>query len=472
MSIALRSSSSARQGAADTDNLAALRSLLDGELVTPDHPQCDERRQVHDLLVDRRPLALVRARHAEDVAVTVRFAREHAMPLTIRAGSHSLARHSMIDGAIVVDLGCMKRITVDPVSRIARVQAGATTGDLIGVASEFDLALSTGDTASVGMGGLITGGGIGFMVRKYGLTIDSLISARVVTADGEIVTASATEHPHLFWAIRGGGSNFGIITEYELRLAPVGQVIGGMLLLPATRAAVRAYLDYTAAASDDLTTIANIMHAPPAPFVPEDRVGELVLSVLVCWTGAPEAADEALAPLRALGDPLADTIGPMPYAHLYRYTEHQTMRHCWSMRSMYANELSDRSLDAMLTAMEQASSPYSIVHLRGLGGAMARVSPDETAFSHRDTRYLVAAIGVWLDPTEDAVMHQTWVHGLWQQIRQDEAGVYVNFLENEGTDRTRAAYSRATFERLAAVKQAYDPRNLFQFNQNVPARRL
>ena len=228
-------------------------------------------------MVDRRPLAIVRAANAQDVAEAVSFARDHALPLAVRSGGHSLAHHSMIDGAIVVDLSGMKRVSIDPEARIARVQAGATSGDLAGPAHAHGLALSTGDTSSVGMGGLTTGGGIGFMARKYGLAIDNLLSAQVVTADGEIVTASADEHPDLFWAIRGGGGNFGIVTEFKFRLAPVGQILGGDLLLPASREVLRGYLDYAASAPDDLTTIANLMHAPPAPFVPPERVGELVL---------------------------------------------------------------------------------------------------------------------------------------------------------------------------------------------------
>ena len=231
----------------------------------------------------------------------------------MRSGGHSLAYLSVIDDAIVVDLSQMERVSIDPEARIARVQPGATSGDLAGPANAHGLALSTGDTHSVGMGGLTTGGGIGFMVRKYGLAIDNLLSAQVVTAAGEIVTASADEHPDLFWAIRGGGGNVGIVTEFVFRLAPVGQILGGELMLPASREVLRGYLDYAASAPDDLTTIANLMYAPPAPHVPQERVGELVLSILVCWTGDVADGERALAPLRALATPVADAVAPMPY---------------------------------------------------------------------------------------------------------------------------------------------------------------
>ena len=453
---------------AASEPLDVLRGRLAGELVTAGDVRYDELRQVQEITVDRRPLAIVHAADERDVAEAIRFARDLGYPLAVRSGGHSLARLSMIDDAIVVDLSGLKRVVIDPATRTARVQAGATSGDLAAPAHDFGLALSTGDTSTVGMGGLTTGGGIGFMVRKYGLAVDNLQSARVVTADGDIVTASAEEHPDLFWAIRGGGGNFGIVTEFEYRLAPVSHVLGGEIMLPASREVIRGYLEYTASAPDELTTLANIMHAPPAPHVPTDRVSELVLSILVCWTGDSEAGERALAPLRALAEPIADVVGRIPYPRIYSFTAHQEVRHGWAIRSMFADELSDATIDAALEAMRRATSPYSIVHLRGLGGAMARVAPEETAFAHREQRYWMAIIGVWLDPAEDAGVHQSWVKSLWQQVRHEGSGVYVNFLEeDEGKERILDAYPAATHARLAEIKRRYDPRNLFRFNQNI-----
>ncbi len=445
----------------------ALRSRLAGELITADDDQYDALRQVQEITVDRRPLALVRAADEQDVAEAVRFARDYGQPLAVRSGGHSLARLSMIDDAIVVDLSAMKRVNINPATRTAQVQPGATSGNLAGPAHEFGLALSTGDTSTVGMGGLTTGGGIGFMARKYGLAIDNLLSARVVTAEGDIVTASASEHPDLFWAIRGGGGNFGIVTEFQYRLAPVSQVLGGELMLPASRDVIRGYLDYTASAPDDLTTIATLMHAPPAPHVPRERVGELVLSILVCWTGSAEDGERALAPLRALATPVADTVSPIPYPRIYSFTAHQEVRHGWSIRSMFADELSDATLDVALEEMQRSTSPYSIVQFRGLGGAMRRVTSEETAFAHRERRYFVAIIAVWLDPAEDATVHQAWTRSLWRQIHHDGSGVYVNFLEEDEKERILDAYPAATFARLAEIKRRYDRRNLFTFNQNI-----
>jgi FAD/FMN-containing dehydrogenase len=468
MTTAIQSHTPTRRIAPIGDQLEVLRARLAGQLITAASADFDEARKVLYINIDRRPLAIVRAADAQDVVEAVRFARQRAMPLAVRSGGHSLAHYSVIDDAIVVDLSGMKRVSIDPEARIARVQAGATSGDLAGPAQAHGLALTTGDTHSVGMGGLTTGGGIGFMVRKYGLAIDNLLAAQVVTAAGEIVTASASEHPDLFWGIRGGGGNFGIVTEFTYRLASVGQILGGELLLPASREAIRGYLEYMATAPDDLTTIANLLHAPPAPYVPQERVGELALSILVCWTGSVAEGERVLAPLRALATPIADAVSPMPYPDIYKFTAHQAAPHGASIRSMFADELSDAAIDAIMVAMEQSTSPYSLVQLRGLGGAMARVASDATAFAHRDRRYFVAIIGLWLDAGEDAAAHYAWTDWLWQTIRWEGSGVYVNFLESEGAGRVRDAYPASTFARLVEIKRKYDPKNLFRFNQNIP----
>jgi FAD/FMN-containing dehydrogenase len=449
------------------DPLVALRARLTGQLITPDSADYDAARAT-PLRDSRAPLAVVRVASAEDVAAVVDLAREHALPLAVRSGGHSVAGYSVIDGAIVVDFSAMKRVTIDPGARTARVQPGATSGDLAGPAHEYGLALSTGDTHSVGMGGLVTGGGVGFMVRKYGLAIDNLLAAEVVLASGEIVTASETSHPDLFWAIRGGGGNVGIVTEFTFRLAPVDRILGGDLMLPATPAVIRGYLDYAATAPEDLTMIAHVMHAPPAPYVPSDRVGELVLSILVTWSGDLDEGERALAPLRALATPVADAVAPMPYPGIYAFTAHQAEPHRASLRMMFADALSDDSIDRVLAAMREASSPYSIVQLRGLGGAYGRVPADATAFAHRQRRYFVAVIAIWLDPAEDPAPHRAWTAALWEAIRHEGNGVYVNFLEDEGAARIREAYPGGTWERLAEVKRRYDPDNLFRFNQNVP----
>ncbi len=455
---------------ATAPDLEALRSRVAGDVIDPASEAYDAARQVFDITVDRRPLAIVRVATTADVVEAVRFVRQHDLPLAVRSGAHSVAGFSAVEGGIVIDLSAMRGVTVDPQTGTARVQAGATSGDLAGPAHAYGLALSTGDASSVGLGGLTTGGGIGFMVRKHGLTIDNLLSAEVVTADGRVRTASAAENPDLFWAIRGGGGNFGIITEFTFQLAPVGQVLGGALVLPATHDVIRGYVDYIATAPDDLTTITNFMHAPPAPFIPEGRIGEPVMMILVCWTGDLEEGERVIAPLRALATPVADTVAPIPYPVLYNFTEESTKPHGVAIRSMYADEISDESIDAIIAGMEVATSPLAMVQFRGLGGAMARVPQDATAFAHRDRQYMVTVLSLWADADDDETPHRAWAEALWQQIRHDATGVYANFLSNEGQARVREAYPGATYERLVAVKRAYDPGNFFRLNQNIDPR--
>ena len=451
----------------DRDPFHTLRERLAGYLLTADDPAYDKARRTVSLRSDRHPSAIVRAARATDVVAAVRFAREHGLTLAVRSGGHSIALQSVVDDALVVDLSLMKRIDIDPVTKTAVVEPGVTSGDLARPAHEHGLALSTGDTHSVGMGGLTTGGGIGYLVRKHGLTIDNLLSARLVTADGQVVTASPTEHPDLFWAIRGGGGNMGVVVEFTYRLAPVSHILGGLVVLPATHDVVRGYLDYSIAAPDELTTLADLTKAPPAPFIPEEWVGEPVLMVLTAWSGSLEDGERALAPLRALAEPVADVVSWMPYPSIYDFTAHLAEPHGASIRMMFADELSDEAIDRMLSATEAGTAP-SLVHLRGLGGAFGRVPTDATAFAHRDRRYFVAVIGVWLDGAADPRPYEEWTLALWERLRPEGRGVYVNFLEDEGPERVRDAYPPRTYERLAAVKRRYDPDNVFRLNQNVP----
>jgi FAD/FMN-containing dehydrogenase len=309
------------------------------------------------------------------------------------------------------------------------------------------------------------------MARKHGLAIDNLVSAEVVLANGEIVNASETENSDLFWAIRGGGGNFGIVTEFTFKLASVPQILGGIIAIPATPETVRAYLDYSVSAPDDLTTIANVIYAPPLPFVPAEHVGKLIIAILVTWTGSIEDGEKALAPLREMAEPIVDLVSPMPYPAIYNLTAQQADPHGASIRSMFTNELSDDSIAAIFDAMANPSSPMAIVQLRGMGGAVSRVAPEATAFAHRTQPYFVAIINLWSDPQGDAAPHRAWTETLWKGIRADADGVYVNFLEDEGRDRVRDAYPAATYGRLAEIKRQYDPTNLFRFNQNIAPKR-
>ena len=365
-----------------------------------------------------------------------------------------------------MDLSLLKGISINADEGTARVQPGVTSGELAGPANAHGLALTTGDTSSVGMGGLATGGGIGFMVRKFGLTIDNLISAQVVTADGSILTASETENPDLFWGIRGGGGNFGIVTEFEFRLARVGQILGGGIVFPATREVIRGYVDYTPDAPEDLTTIGELMLAPPAPFIPAEWVGKPVFMVLVCWTGDIEEGQKAVEPLRKLATPVAEIISPMPYPGIYNLTAEAAVRHGNGVRSIFQLAISDDCIDKMIAAMPDGKAMMNMVQIRGLGGALAAVPPDATAFSDRDARYLTSVIAVWADPNEDATPHRDWIRSLYDQICHEASGVYVNFIETEGEERIRECYGE-NIGRMVELKRKYDPANMFRYNQNI-----
>lgn len=451
-------------------DLNQFRARITGEVILPGDAAYHEARQLHDFTFDHRPAIVVVCATSDDVAEAIRYARVNNLALSVRSGGHGLNGRAVMDGALVVDLSRMRSVWVDPQARIARVQAGATSGELAGAAHAYGLALSTGDTPSVGIAGLTLGGGIGWMVRKYGLAIDNLRSVEIVTAGGQVLRASEEVHPDLFWAIRGGGGNFSVITEFEFSLAPVGSIYGGMVVLPATREMVRGFIDVLEQAPDELTGIAQIMPAPPAPFIPEERVGEPVLLAGVVYAGDPEEGAKVIAPLRALGEPIADTVEAVPYPVIYAYAEAPAQRHGAHVRSGFAQELSDETIDAMLEAVYNATSPVDHAQIRVLGGAMARVPKGATAFGHRDAKYLLASIGAWMDPADDGVAHRAWAEKLWEEIRDATSGVYVNFI-GLGEDRVNEAYPAETLQRLAEVKRRYDPANVFAGNQNIrPAR--
>lgn len=447
-------------------DIQALRAELTGELLTRESAGYDECRRMHDPTIDNRPGVIVRAATTQDVATVVGFAARAGLPVAVRSGGHGLSDDMFVDVAIMVDLSLLKGVSINADEGTARVQAGATSGDLAGPAHAHGLALTTGDTASVGIGGLASGGGIGFMVRKFGLTIDNLISAQVVTADGVIVTASETENADLFWGVRGGAGNFGIVTEFEFRMAPVGQILGGAIVFPATREVIRGYVDYSPNAPEDLSTIGQLMPAPPAPFIPQEWVGKPVFMVLVCWTGAVEEGQKALEPLRKLATPLADIVAPMPYPAIYNLTAEAAVPHGNSVRSLLQLEISDDSIDRMIAAMPSGKAMMNMVQIRGLGGALAAVPVEATAFSDRDARYFTTVIAVWEDENEDATPHKDWIRSLYDQIKHEESGVYVNFLETESEERIRECYGE-NFARMVDLKRKYDPANMFRFNQNV-----
>jgi len=447
--------------------LKALAGRIAGEVITREHAAYDAARAVFNRAVDRQPGAIVRVADAVDVSEAVRYARAHGLEIAVRSGGHSIAGFSTADDAVVVDLSGLRNFRIDPMKETVWVQPGVTTGDLMGPASELGFALTTGDASSVGLGGLTLGGGIGWLVRKHGLTIDSLIAAEVVTADGTIVRASETEHADLFWAIRGGGGNFGIVTAFEFRLARVSMVLGGALVLPATPEVLRGYLEYARNAPDELTTITMMMAAPPAPFVPAEKVGTLSLMILVCYEGDLDEGQRVVAPLRALAEPIADAVAPIPYPVMYRFTEESTKPAGVHIRSAFTHEISDAFIERSIELAGAAPSPGAAVQFRPLGGAMGRVPAGATAFAHRDAGYLVAVLGLWQDAATEASAREAWVESVWAHLAPLSTGVYSNFLGNEGEARLREAYPEVTYRRLAEVKRTYDPENVFHLNQNI-----
>jgi FAD/FMN-containing dehydrogenase len=447
--------------------LAQFVVSMTGSVVLPGDASFDAAREVHNSRFDRTPVIVVRAADAEDVARTVRLAAATGLELAVRSGGHSLAGYGTSEGGIVLDLSAMKGLLIDAENRMAWAQPGLTAGEITNAAAAHGLAVPFGDTASVGIGGLTTGGGIGFLTRKHGLTIDNLVAAEIVTADGRILTVDEKRHPDLFWAIRGGGGNVGVVTRFVYRLVEVGLVVGGGLALPATPEVIAGLVAAAKAAPEELTTISFVMPAPPAPFIPPDRVGELVLMVLGVFDGDLAAGQAAWAPIRALAEPIADLVGPMPYPAIYQFTKEGENRGGGSITSWFADDLDVADAETILDFMRRSTGPFAATQIRILGGAMARVPADATAFAQRDAGVLVAAMsmfGVGADPAPS----DAWTAEFGAAFADRSTGVYANFLAAEGDARIRSAYPYGAYERLAAIKRRHDPHNLFRLNQNVP----
>jgi FAD/FMN-containing dehydrogenase len=443
-----------------------LRDGLSGQVIAPDDAAYDQARMIFYGGFDRRPAVVVRPTDASDVSRVVSLARERGLELAVRGGGHSLAGHSTIEGGIVLDLADMHALEINPQQRTAWAQTGLTAGAYTTAAAAYGLATGFGDTGSVGIGGLTLGGGVGLLVRKHGLTIDDLLAAEVVTADGQLLHVDTDHHPDLFWAIRGGGGNFGVATRFQFRLHPVDQVVGGMLLLPATPDTIAAFVAEAEAAPEELSTIANIMPAPPLPFVPADHHGQLVIMATLVYAGDVEDGQRAVAPFRALATPIADLVRPMPYPEIYPPEEegfHPTV----ALRTLFVDAVDRDGTTAIVEHLQASTAPMRVAQLRVLGGAMARVPAEATAFAHRASRLMVNVTAIYGRPDE-AEVHQAWVDRLAATLQDGGARAYVNFLGDESEARVREAYPGSTWERLAAIKGRYDPTNLFHRNQNIP----
>jgi FAD/FMN-containing dehydrogenase len=446
-----------------TLSIPRLRAALDGLVIAPEDPEYDKARTVfYGGFGDRRPAVIVRAAHATDVARVVELARETGQELAVRSG----AGHSVSDGGITLDLSAMRALDIDAERRTAWAETGLTAGEYSVAAGVHGLATGFGDTASVGIGGITLGGGIGFLVRKHGLTVDDLLAAEVVTADGQLLRVDAGTHPDLFWAIRGGGGNFGVATRLQFRLHPLATVVGGSLMLPATPAVIASFVAEAEAAPEELSTIVHIMPAPPMPFVPAEHRGQLVVIAMLAYAGAFEDGERAVAPFRSLATPIVDMVRPMAYPEIYP-PEADDFHPTAVARTMFVDTVDRQVAETIVEYLQASDARMRVAQLRVLGGARSRVPVEATAFAHR-RRPIMANVAASYEGPEDRDVREAWVATFAAALRQGESAAYVGFLGDEGEARVREAYPGSTWDRLAAVKRRYDPANLFRLNQNIP----
>lgn len=451
-------------------DVSALRTGLSGEVLIPGDDGYEQARRVWNAFVDKRPAAIARCSTTADVVRAVDFARERRLPLAIRGGGHNIAGSALVDGGLVIDLSGMKRVTVDAQARRASVEPGALLADLDAATQAHGLAVPVGINSTTGIAGLTLGGGMGWLSRKHGMTVDSLLSAEVVTAAGEVVQADADRHPDLFWALRGGGGNFGVVTRFGFRLHPVGpDVLSGLIVYAArdARKVLEGYRAFMASAPDELSVWGVLRHAPPLPFLPAEAHGQPILALALLHAGDPQEGQRLIAPLHQLATPLGAHVGVQPYVNWQQAFDPLLVsgaRNYWKSHNFTA--LDDGLFTAALDALEQLPSPHCEIFLAALGGATVRPPPGATAYAHRDTRFVINVHARWEHASEDARCI-AWARWFFETSARFATGsVYVNFLTADETDRVSAAYG-ANHRRLAAIKKTYDPQNLFRNNQNI-----
>ena len=449
-----------------------LASSFRGEVLLPDGSGYDEARRIWNGAIDRRPACIACSSGVADVVAAVRFARERDLLVAVRSGGHGVGGHALCDGGLVLDLSAMKGIRVDPVARTARAEAGVLWGELDRETQLHGLATVGGIVTHTGIAGLTLGGGIGWLMRKYGATVDNLVSADVVTADGEVLTASEDANAELFWGLRGGGGNFGIVTSFEYRLHPVGPIVlAGPIFHPLedAPAVLRFYREFAAAAPDELTTIFNLRVAPPLPFLPPEVHGKPIVMVGACYAGPIEEGADVVRPLKEFGSPIVDLLEPKPYAALQSMFD-PSVPHGWHYywKSLELPPLTDAAIDTLVEHASALTSSKSYCIVFQLGGALSRVAAGDTAYGQRDAAHNVNINAVWTPEDPDGERHIAWARDFFDAMQPHACGrVYLNFLGEEGAARVRAAYGEATYERLVELKRRYDPTNLFRLNQNI-----
>jgi len=446
-------------------SIDSIRTHIKGRVIEPGDANYDDARAVFVGGFDRHPSMIVRPADASDVAAAIALAQENGLELAVRSGGHSTMGFGVSEGGLVIDLRDMRDIAIDGKERTAWAGGGITAGAYTASAHAQGFATGFGDTASVGVSGLALGGGDGYLSRKFGLSIDELLAAELVTADGAILQIDGSSSPDLFWAIRGGGGNFGVVTRFKFRLHEVDTVFGGMLMLPATPQVIESFVAEAAAAPDELSTIANVMPAPPLPVVPAEHHGKLVILTQMVYAGVPRDGERAVAPLRALG-PLVDKLRPMPYPQIYA-PEDPNFHPMGANRVMFLDGVDREAAKTIVDHLEHSDAMVRVAQIRVLGGAIARVRSDATAYAHRSRRVMVNVTAVFGDPKE-APRYRAWAEEFRIALQKGQPGAYVNFLADDGPARIREAYPSDTWDRLRAVKRRYDPTNLFRLNQNVP----
>ena len=446
-----------------------LREHVRGAVITADDESYDEARRVHNAMIDKRPRVVVRPANPGDVGAAVDFARENELDLAVRGGGHSVPGFGTCDDGVVVDLSSMRSVTVNPETQTARAGGGATWGDFNDATYPHGLATTGGIISTTGVGGLTLGGGIGYLARGLGLSCDNLISAEVVTADGRLLVANDRENEDLFWALRGGSGNFGVVTSFEFRLSPVKDIYGGPIFFELDRAGdvLRFFREFIVDAPEQLGGFPAFQIAPPLPFIPENRHGEPFVAIVACWAGPLDDGERAVQPFRDVAPIVAELVGPMPYPALNSAFDGLVppgLQHYW--KANFNKELTDAAIEGHLQHAPRLPAVNSTVHLYPINGACHRIGPDETAFAYRDATFATVIAGMWPDPAQNEANTQ-WVRDYYQATApHSEAGGYINFMSEDDQDRIKANY-RDNYDRLVETKRKYDPDNLFHVNQNI-----
>ncbi len=446
-----------------------VREQVHGEVITPDDEGYDEARRVYNAMIERRPAVVLRCANAGDVIAAVNFAREHQLDLAVRGGEHSVPGFGTCDGGVVVDLSRMRGVRVDPANGTARAEGGATWGDFNAATYAFGLATTGGIVSTTGIAGLTLGGGIGYLARRYGLSCDNLVSVDVVTADGRFLVASERSNDDLFWAVRGGGGNFGVVTSFEYRLHPVKDVYGGAMLyeLSYAREVLRFFRELIAGAPEELSAFPAFQIAPPLPFIPQDRHGDTFVVLAACWSGPLSEGERVLEPFHDLAPVVGELVGPMPYPVLNSAFDALVppgLQHYW--KANFVTELTDEAIEAHLEHGPKVPAVNSTMHIYPVDGACHRVAPDASAFAYRDASFATVIAGMWPDPADNEA-NIRWVRDYYEAVApHSEEGGYVNFMAADDQNRIKVNY-RGNYERLVNVKRKYDPGNLFHLNQNI-----